>query len=484
MPPRLPFLWSALVLSAGFAPPALAAERPNVLFVAIDDLNHWVGHLGRHPQALTPNIDRLAAEGVSFANAYCTAPACNPSRASLLSGQRPSTTGCYLNGQNWRPGIPEDRLLNSHFLQQGYRVYGAGKIYHGSYDRGGDWTEYLEDKAKVPLRLHPSAPDDGVGGIKFGPLANSNEEMPDHRVVDWCIERLAEEGDAPFFVACGLVKPHMPFSVPMEWFEKFPLDSIELPPHREEDLDDVPPAGVRMARSEGDHAAILASGRWKEAVQAYLATVAYCDYEVGRLLDALDASPRRDDTLVCLWSDHGWSLGEKSHWRKFALWEEPTRTVFVWRVPGVTPAGEQCRWPVDFLNVYPTLCGLAGLPLPKHLEGFDMTPILRDPSADWDRPALTTHGRGNHAVRFGDWRYIRYADGGEELYDRSADPLEYSNLAGDAAFEAVGRELAAFLPTTEAPDLPDGAGGKSNGSKGSKKGAKKAGKGAKAEREK
>jgi arylsulfatase A-like enzyme len=467
-----PVLFMLVLLVA--AEPSASAERPNVLFIAIDDLNHWVGHLGRNPQAQTPNLDRLAAEGLSFSNAYCTAPACNPSRASLMSGQRPSTTGCYTNDQNWRPGIPEDRLLNSHFLKQGYRVYGAGKIYHGSYDRGGDWTDYFSDKAKIPLRLHPSAPDDGVGGIKFGPLANTNEEMPDHRVVDWCLERLAEGGDSPFFIACGLVKPHMPFSVPMEWFEKFPLDSIELPPHREDDLDDVPPAGVRMANPQGDHAAIVKSGRWKEAVRAYLATVAYCDYEIGRLLDALDGSPRRDDTIVCLWSDHGWSLGEKSHWRKFALWEEPTRSVFVWRVPGVTPRGEACRWPVDFLNVYPTLCGLTGLPQPEHLEGFDMTPILRDPAIDWDQPAMTTHGRGNHAVRFGDWRYIRYANGDEELYDHSADPLEYANLSNDPAFDAIKAELAGRLPKSEAPDLPGSRGlGQGEGKgKGKNKGPK------------
>ncbi len=467
MNPRLRHA-AALLAAGALLWPALARaeERTDILFIAIDDLNHWVGHLGRHPQALTPNIDRLAAEGVAFSSAYCTAPACNPSRASLMSGLRPYTTGCYHNDQNWRGGISEGRLLNTHFLEQGYRVYGAGKIYHGSYDAGGKWTEYFKDTERVPLRLHPSAADDGVGGIKFAPLANRNEDMPDHRVVDWCIDRLAERDESPLFLACGIVKPHLPFSVPIEWFEKFPLQSIELPPHREDDLDDVPPAGVRMARPEGDHAMILKSGRWKEAVQAYLATCAYCDYEVGRLLDALDASPRKDNTIVCLWSDHGWSLGEKSHWRKFALWEEPTRSVFVWKVPGLTPSGQICDRPVDFLNIFPTLCSLADLPRPGHLEGDDMTPLLRDPAAEWASPAITTHGRGNHAVRSGDWRYIRYADGDDELYDRSVDPFEYTNLAGDASLDPVKRELAAMLPQTEADDLPSTRGTK--GGKGRK----------------
>lgn len=219
----------------------------------------------------------------------------------------------------------------------------------------------------------------------------------------------------------------------------------------------MPPAGVRMARPEGDHAAILASGRWREAVQAYLATIAFADAQIGRLLDALDASPHRDNTIVCLWSDHGWSLGEKSNWRKFALWEEPTRSILIWRVPGLTPEGGLCEHPVDFSAIFPTLCALAGMDGPDHLEGPDLGPLLRNPSAPWDVPALTTHGRGNHALRLGPWRYIRYADGSEELYDHRADPLEYDNLAFGSLREQHAEtiaKLADLLPAEEAPDLP------------------------------
>lgn len=439
-----------------------AAEKPNVLFIAIDDMNHWVGHLGRNKQTKTPNIDRLAKSGVTFTRAYCTAPACNPSRASLMSGLRPSTSGCYNNNQPWHPGISDDKLLNTHFAGAGYRVFGAGKIYHGS-ERGGMWTDYFTEKntpgAKKTLKLHPSAKDDGVGGIKFAPLANPDEEMPDYKVASWCIERMNEKSDKPFFIACGFVKPHMPFSVPQKWFDLFPLDSIELPPHREDDLKDVPPAGVKMAKPDGDHAAIVKSGRWKEAVQAYLASIAFCDAQVGRVLDALEKSPARDNTIVVLWTDHGWSLGEKSHWRKFALWEEPTRTAFVWKAPGVTATGGVCERTVDYVNVYPTLTALAGLPKPAHLEGHDLTPLLKDPKAAWEHPALTTHGKKNHAVRTEAWRYIRYADGSEELYDEAADPLEYTNLAGHTEHAATKAMLAKFLPKTDAPDLPAGRGG-------------------------
>jgi arylsulfatase A-like enzyme len=368
-----------------------------------------------------------------------------------MSGQRPSTTGCYHNDQNWRFGISEDKLLNSHFARAGYHVYGAGKIYHGG-ERGGDWTDYFRGKGST--RRHPDAKDNGVGGIRFYPLAGSDDQMPDYSVVSYGLEKLEAKSDAPFFLAIGLAKPHMPFSVPKKWFDMFPLDSIQLPPHREDDLDDVPPAGVKMAGAERDHAMIVASGRWKEAVQAYLATIAFCDSQVGRLLDGLEKSPHRDNTIVCLWSDHGWSLGEKSHWRKFALWEEPTRTVFIWKVPGVTQPGGVCERTVDYSGIYPTLCELAGLPQPPHLDGRSLVPLLRDPKSAWEFPAITTHGFKNHTVRTEDWRYIRYANGDEELYNVAIDPLEYTNLADRAEQAARKSELAKWLPKNDAANLP------------------------------
>lgn len=440
-----------------------AADRPNVLFIAIDDLNHWVGHLGRNKQTKTPNMDRLASQGVTFTKAYCLAPACNPSRAALMSGQRPSTTGCYLNSQNWRPGIKEDILLNSVLAKNGYSVFGCGKIYHGPGDRGGHWDDYLPGNGN--LQKHPDAKDTGVGGIQFYPLANSDEEMPDYKVVSYGIEQLNKKHDKPFFLAVGLVKPHMPFSVPKKWFDQFPLDKIELPPHRDDDLADVPPAGVKMAGPQGDHAKIVESGRWKEAVQAYLATIAFCDSQVGRVLDALDKSAYRDNTIVVLWSDHGWSLGEKQHWRKFALWEEPTRTVFTWRVPdsikaGATKPGGVCDRTVDYSCIYPTICTLTGVPAPAHLDGREITSLLKNPTAAWDHPAITTHGFQNHTVRTADWRYIKYENGDEELYNDAQDPLEYKNLATLPEFAAKKKELAAMLPKKNAENLPFNGEGK------------------------
>ena len=286
------------------------------------------------------------------------------------------------------------------------------------------------------------------------PLACDDEDMPDYRSTTYGIEVLNRKHDKPFFLSVGMHKPHMPFSVPKKWFDMFPLDTIELPPHREGDLEDVPAAGVKMAKPDGDHALMLKSGRWKEAVQAYLATIAFCDAQVGRLLDALEKSPYRDNTIVCLWSDHGWSLGEKEHWRKFALWEEPTRTVFIWKVPGMTPAGVASPRPVDFMCIYPTLCALAGITKPAHVEGLDITPLLKDPNSNWDYPALTTFHKDNHSFRSEKWRYIRYADGSEELYDHENDPYEWTNVASNPAMTDIKAAFLKYVPTVNAPELP------------------------------
>ena len=445
------------ILCSALSPLAgLSAEKPNVLFIAADDLNHWVGYLGRNEQTKTPNIDRLAAKGMYFTRSYCVAPACNPSRVALMSGLRPSTSGVYDNGNRWKEFIPEEQTLSTQFLKAGYNVYGAGKIYHGSAHRGGEWTEYFTKAGGDKLQMHSSAKNDGVGGIKFYALANKDEDMPDYKVVSYGLEKLKQKHDKPFFLAIGLVKPHMPWSVPKKYFDQFPLDQIKLPPYQEDDLEDIPPAGVSMARPEGDHAQMLASDRWKEAIQAYLATTAFCDAMVGRLLDGLEQSEYRDNTIIVFWGDHGWHLGEKRHWRKFALWEEATRAPLIWVAPGVTKAGTSSEKPVDFLSIYPTLCDLTGIPTPTHVQGENIRPLLQDPNTAWTVPALTTHRRDNHSVRSEDWRYTRYANGDEELYNESEDPYEWNNLASDARYNSVKQELAKYFPRENVPPTPSG----------------------------
>jgi len=430
--------------------------------IAVDDLNHWVGYLGRNGQTSTPNIDRLARRGVRFERSYCAAPVCNPSRAALLSGMRPSTSGIYGNNDDWRQVISIDRTLPTTFRKAGYFVAGAGKIYHTAYTRPEEWDEYPADVDRDPK---PTG-DRGVGGIKFAPLDCAEDELRDAATVRYGIEQLGKRHDRPFFLAIGLHKPHMPWNVPRKYYNMHPLQSIELPPTKEGDLNDIPPAGVKFAGARGDHAEILASGRWKDAVQGYLAAISFCDVMIGRLLDALDASEYRDNTIIVFWGDHGWHLGEKEHWRKFALWEEATRAPLIWVVPGLTQEDSVCARTVDFMSIYPTLCELTGIGIPKHVEGRSIKPLLSDPKAAWDEPALTTHEENNHAVRSEGWRYIRYADGGEELYDEASDPYEWTNLAASAEGASAKSELKDHLPKTNVADVSDtGVAKKSKGRK-------------------
>lgn len=435
--------------------PVFSAEKPNVLFIAVDDLNHWVGHLGRNSQAKTPNIDRLAAMGVSFTNAHCAVPACEPSRCALMGGRRPWTTGCYKNGHRWKKYQKEGEGLSSQFLKAGYHVAGAGKIYHSMDFHPSEWSEYMSKEGR-----HSNGPGvdkyDGFHVKKTFPKLK-DEDIIDWHTADYCIERIegkAGDSSKPFFLACGLYKPHLAFIAPRKYYEDFPLESIELPPHLEGDLDDIPPSGIKMAKPNGDHAKFLKSGRWKAAIQSYLATCAYTDMNVGRVLDALESSPHKENTIIVLWSDHGWSLGEKQHWRKFALWEETTRMPYIWVAPGVTTAGRKSQRPVDLMSVYPTLCELAGIEIPQHVEGTSIVPLLKNPDAAWKLPAITTHGKGNHSVRTETHRYIRYANGDEELYFNKEDPYEWKNLAALPESEALKTELAKWLPKKESTENP------------------------------
>jgi arylsulfatase A-like enzyme len=469
MPIRIAF--AALL----FACPGIAAQadddaRPNVLFIAVDDLNHWVGYLHRNPQTITPNIDRLAKRGVRFTRSYCAAPACNPSRAALMSGLRPSTSGVYENNDEWRQAISSDLPLTTTFRRAGYHVAGAGKIYHGSYDRHEEWDDYLKSPGVDPK---PKG-DKGVGSIRFAPLDCEDDDLREWKIVGYGIEQLQKKHDKPFLLTIGLHKPHMPWDVPQKYYDMHPLDQIVLPKTIENDLADLPAAGVKMAKPDGDHARMLESGRWKEAVQGYLAAITYADAMIGRLLDALDKSPYRDNTIIVLWGDHGWHLGEKQHWRKFALWEEATRAPLIWVAPGVTQPGGVCERTVDFMSVYPTLTDLCGIETPGHVEGPSIRPLLADPQAEWNQPAVTTHGRGNHAVRSEGWRLIRYADGSQELYDETADPYEWKNLAGEPAHADRISELARYLPVKSAADVSD-----SSDVKAPKKASKKKGQGQK-----
>ncbi len=437
----------------GSATSAASSVRPNVLFIAIDDLNDWTGFLGGHPQSKTPNLDALAGESLVFTRAYCAAPACNPSRAAMLCGVRPSTSGVYHNDNPWRPQMPDTVTLLQHFLAHGYKVYGGGKLFHNSFNDLNSWEVYWSRPGD------PSPPNPPLNGIPnaahfdWGPLDVDDGSMGDAKLTDWAAEFLSRKHERPFFLAVGYIRPHLPWYVPRKYFDHFPLDGVVLPQVKEDDLADVPPPGVRIANPKGDHAKVLATNNWERAVQGYLASIEFVDGQVGRLLAAFRNSPHAEDTIVVLWGDHGWHLGEKLHWRKFTLWEEAARVPLLIRVPGVTRPGV-CERTVSLLDIYPTLCELTGLPIPPHVEGDSIARLLRDPAAEWNRPVITTHGYMNHAVRSERWRYIRYADGSEELYDHENDPMEWTNLASRPEYRGVKEELAQWLPRENREEGP------------------------------
>ncbi len=430
------------LLSAGLAS-AQTARKPNVLMIAIDDLNDWIGALGGHPQALTPNIDRLAKRGVIFRRGYCQAPSCNPSRASLLTGLRPSTSGVYQNNDVWRDAMPTAVTLPQHFQLHGYEVLGGGKIFHGPMNEAKSWDYYYNP----PGFLYPEGdtPVNGLNGGHFdwSPIQAYDDDTADTMLANWTAAYLSKPRNRPFFLACGFYRPHLPWYAPEKYFEKFPEASTLLPKYLENDIDDVPQSAPRNQR---DHDNVTSSGQWKKAVAAYLACIHYADANVGRVLDALDSSPHADNTIIALWTDHGWHLGEKNHWRKFSLWEESCRVPIIFAGAGVRSSDSVCERTVELLDIYPTLLDLAGLPPRPELEGRSLRPLLDNPGAKWDRPATTSMAPDSVSVRTERWRYTSYPDGGDELYDHWHDPQEWENLAGVSAYKHVKRELATLFP--------------------------------------
>lgn len=468
-------LWLSLlftVVSAVVDSPSVAADhatRPNVLFIAVDDLNDWVGVLGGHPQAQTPNIDRLAERGVLFTRAYCSAPGCNASCTSLLMGQRPSTTGVYNNGDDWRqaPALENAVTLPRHFKDNGYRTYGAGKLFHchtffskrntrGYFDRDA-WHRYFPDFTRqMPDEVTPERkPVSGSkrfyrGHFDWSPLEIPTAHMADARVVRWAIQHLKRRHPRPLFLSVGIYRPHLPWYVPQEYFGRFPLEEIQLLPTIPQDLNDVPAAGIAMAKRKW-HEWVVENDKWRSAVQAYLASMSFADDMVGQLLDALAAGPLANNTIIVFWSDHGYHLGEKESWEKFALWETTTHVPLIVVAPGVTPPNTRHESTVSLLDLYPTLIDLCGLPNPRQaLEGRSLLPCLKQPRRATDRRVVSTQGKGNHAVRSDRYRYILYADGAEELYDHAIDPHEWLNLAGDPQLQSAKANLAESLPSSDA----------------------------------
>ena len=419
-------------------------DHPNILLLCIDDLRDWVGYMHSHPGVYTPHIDRLRQRSLSFDRAYCSVPACIASRGSALWGMGPRSTGVddasdeaaymrLLMDQQLRP-------LPWWFSQAGYETISTGKVFHRASGTLRFWHT-LETYPELPADL--SAEHGTFFG--FGPMPEG-EVHADQRAADFAVRELDRPREHPWFMAIGLFQPHVPWRLPQWAFDLHPLDEVVLPEVREDDLDDIPAAGVELARFpsgyvDGEqwtqHDLVLASGLWREHVQAYLAACSHTDAMIGQILEALANSAYASNTAVVLWSDHGFHLGEKLHWRKTALWEQATRVPLLLDVPGRTQANSSFDLPVSLLDLAPTLTDIAGIDTPAQFEGQSLLGITPDQAND--RPAHMVWGAAE-SVRVGPWRWTRYADGGEELYNLERDPKEYNNLLGTSGRHQGGIE--------------------------------------------
>lgn len=450
---KSPFLLALWVLALPIL--SHAQDRPNVLLITVDDLNDWVGCLGGHPQARTPNLDRLAERGVLFTNAHCNAPICNPSRVSFMTGIRPSTSGIYDNSHRFRksPVLKDSVTMPQHFAQNGYLTMATGKLFHGSgsqeefqvYGPAEGQGPSPKQKISIPKEISSSRLWD------FG--AYPEDESAAHDLMDarWAAEQLGQEQAKPFILGVGFYRPHVPLYAPPKWFNAFKPEDTVLPPVMEGDLNDIPEFGMKLHTNPlpPPHAWFVEKGQWKPAVAAYLASTYFMDHCLGVVMDALDASAHADNTWIVLFSDHGFFLGEKDRWAKQSVWERATKVPMI-VVPPKNAEGfatnARCSRPMDLLSVYPTLIELCGLPTREELEGVNIMPLLKNPEAEWERPAITTYEQGNHGVRSERWRFIQYADGSEELYDHQKDPNEWSNLAPNPEYTAVLEEHRKWLP--------------------------------------
>lgn len=440
---------------------ASAAEKPNILFIAIDDQNDWFGCLNGHPQAKTPYIDALAKRGTLFTNAHCQAPLCNPSRTSLMTGLRPSSTGIY-GLAPWFRTLEEFEdvvTLPQYLKQHGYTTLSTGKIYHGGYGRRKTDNEFdelgpppgvgvrpkqklVETPAKHPL-------------VDWGVFPHEDEDKGDWRVASYAVNKLNNLPEEPFFLSVGFFLPHVPCYATQKWFDLYPEETLQLPPLLRTDRDDTPRFSwyLHWKLPEPRFKYLEEDDQWKNLVRSYLACISFVDSQVGRVLAALENSPARDNTIIVLWSDHGWHLGEKLITGKNTLWDRSTRVPLIFAGPGVSPDAV-CRQPAELLDIYPTLIDLCHLPQHDGLEGHSLLPQLKDANTKREFPAITTHNHDNHGVRSENWRYIRYADGSEELYNMQEDPNEWTNLAGDPNYAEIIANHKQWLPKENRKPAP------------------------------
>jgi len=452
-------------------------EQPNVIIFAVDDMNDWVSPLG-YKQAKTPNMDRLAKSGVVFTNAHAPGVFCAPSRTAIWTGMQASTTGCY-DSEPFQFTHPDVFTMQMAFKEAGYNTYGAGKLYHhrGGYVDLRSWDEFFSRSQEhrdmgwemnsyhmtdVPLPTpHPYSPyytkSDreirSAGHLEWGPIANELEDdMVDAMRTNWMCDVIKRKHDKPFFMGLGMYTPHYPNYAPQKYFDLYNRDSIELPPLKADDLDDLPEAVRKKQMSKmKQHQEIVELGAYKDAVLAYLASISFADAMLGRVLDALEASPYKDNTIIVFWSDQGFHHGEKGHWGKHTLWQRTTQVPFIWTGKGIAK-NKKVGTTVSLIDMYPTLVELCNLSEGKQLDGASLASILKNPSSAKERNVFIPYmDRGSYAVVNMNWRYIQYNDNTEELYNVKDDPNEWDNLANDKKYRQIMDEMKKFAPQVFAP---------------------------------
>jgi arylsulfatase A-like enzyme len=411
--------------------------RPNVLFIAVDDLNDWVGHLGNN-QIITPNMDALAAQGSVFTSAYCQYPVCGPSRASVMSGM-------YFHALNIDSIQMKDdavveaarklgsSLIHEYFAQHGYKTMAVGKVLHrhmplDTVDESGGrgpW-DFNEDQDGNKLRLNWHG---DTGLLDWGPLINKEEsEMSDYKAAEWAVEQISQKHEKPFFLMVGFMRPHTPWHIPQRYLDMYPLDKIEYPPYREDDYDNIPKAAEEVWNSYPHVSWALENDQWAKMLQAYMGCVTFVDTQIGKILDALEKSPYRDNTIIVLWSDHGFHMGEKHIFQKHTAWEQSAKVPLIIKDPRQGPT-EHIDANVQLIDIYPTLVELSGLPANKVVQGRSLFPLMRNPSLEWSYPAFTFRRNTFATVKFDSFRFTEYFDNSRELYDHEEDPYEWENLA-------------------------------------------------------
>ena len=443
--------------------PVYSQGKMNVLFIIADDMNNDLGCMG-NPLVKSPNIDRLAANGMAFSNAYCQFPVCSQSRSSILTGLRPDSTKVFDLQYHFRQGLPKVVTLPQMFMNNGYYVARVGKVFH--YGNPGDiGTNSLDDKVSWMERINPAGVDKtsleldvvnyepshkdlGSTMAYYSDKIGKDAEHTDGKVADNVIELLNKHKDKPFFIAAGFYKPHCPWITPSKYFDLYNMNQMILPTINAGNRNNYPE--LALASTTPWPYFGLNTEKTRECKLAYSAAISFVDAQIGRLLDAVTSLKLSENTIIVFWSDNGFQLGEHGLWFKNSLFEESAKVPLIFVIPGNKAGGKICRRPVELIDIYPTLAELAGLTPPSGLQGYSLSSLLKNPNAKWKHPAFTQVQRGKipgHSVRTEKWRFTEWGYGkmGTELYDEVKDPKELNNLASNSKYENVIKNMKVLL---------------------------------------